>query len=110
MADAAFGDARARTVEGALVGTPEYMSPEQADAAPPDTRSDVFSLGVVLYELLAGGLPRDAHVLRAGGRGWQLGLFMPADKALLGQLKLRTASKFRSSNGGIAVELLATLS
>ena len=68
MADAAFGDARARTVEGALVGTPEYLSPEQADATPPDTRSDVFSLGVVLYELLAGGLPRDAHVLRAGGR------------------------------------------
>ncbi|MBY0488535.1 MAG: hypothetical protein K2R93_01725 [Gemmatimonadaceae bacterium] len=57
---------------------------------------------------LRGLFARLGDVLRAGGRGWQLGLFMPADKALLGQLKLRTTSKFRSSNGGIAVELLAT--
>lgn len=57
---------------------------------------------------LRGLFARLGDVLRAGGRGWQLGLFMPADKALLGQLKLRTTSKFRSSNGGIAVELFAS--
>lgn len=57
---------------------------------------------------LRGLFARLGDVLRAGGRGWQLGLFMPADKALMGQLKLRLSSRFRSSNGGIAVELLAS--
>ncbi len=57
---------------------------------------------------LRGLFARLGDVLRAGGRGWQLGLFMPADKALLGQLRVRTSSRFRSSNGGISVELLTS--
>jgi len=45
------------TEHGRLLGTPSYMSPEQANAAPIDARSDVFSCGIVIYEMIAGKTP-----------------------------------------------------
>ncbi len=54
-----FGIARSiesggMTQTGMLVGTPEYMSPEQVMGEHVDVRSDLFTLGVILYELLTG--------------------------------------------------------
>jgi len=48
------------TAEGAVLGTPRYMSPEQCEGLKPDQRSDIYSLGIVLFEMLSGRTPYGA--------------------------------------------------
>lgn len=49
------------TTQGLVVGTPEYMAPEQGRGEPLDARADLYSVGIILYHLLVGALPFEAE-------------------------------------------------
>ena len=55
------------TGSGVMIGTPEYMSPEQVEAKEVDRRSDIYSLGIIMYEMLTGRLPFEAETPFAVG-------------------------------------------
>ncbi len=58
-------DGNGMTVTGQILGSPAHMAPEQIDAGPVDARTDLFSLGTVLYVLAVGRLPFEAPVAHA---------------------------------------------
>ena len=61
-------DAKTLTQVGVTMGTPLYMSPEQIEGRPVDARSDIYSLGITCYHLLAGTPPHSGETALAIAR------------------------------------------
>jgi len=59
--DSKFGPAQKLTMVGSVMGSPAYMSPEQGTGDVVDARTDVYAIGIVLYELIAGSWPFEAE-------------------------------------------------
>jgi len=104
----ALNSAQRLTREGRLVGTVEYMSPEQIHGEALDTRSDIYSLGVLLYELLTGRAPfsstsefaiMQAHVSAAPLPPRELVPSIPqaVERALLQALAKEPAQRFETA-------------
>ena len=67
-----FGIARSlraagMTAEGMIIGTPEYMAPEQVEGKEADQRSDIYALGVILFEMVTGRVPFEGDSAAVGG-------------------------------------------
>jgi serine/threonine-protein kinase len=97
--------AAGRTETGVLVGTPEYMAPEQCDNGTVDARTDVYALGVMAFELATGRLPFTgrgiaqlllAHLRDAVPRPSELGPVSPAlERAILRALEKDPKDRFQ---------------
>ncbi|MEM7583300.1 MAG: protein kinase [Acidobacteriota bacterium] len=118
-----FGIARVETsnltMEGQLLGTPNYMSPEQIQGKEVDHRADIFSLGVMLYEMVTGQKPFFGENLSAVTHRIVFGDFTPPEKLVpglpagfahvLGRALAKDPEQRYSSGGEMAQDLRAIL-
>jgi serine/threonine protein kinase/tetratricopeptide (TPR) repeat protein len=115
-----FGIARVsggkgKTGEGAIIGTPEYMAPEQVEGKPADQRADLYALGVILFEMVTGRPPFEGetplgvavkHKTEAPPDPRALAPQIPAE---LGRVILRSLEKDRDKRYQTAEEFLGDL-
>jgi serine/threonine protein kinase/tetratricopeptide (TPR) repeat protein len=115
-----FGIARAsgakgKTGEGAIIGTPEYMAPEQVEGKPADRRADLYALGVILFEMVTGRPPFEGetplgvavkHKTEPPPDPHALAPQIPAE---LGRVILRSLEKDRDKRYQTSEEFLADL-
>jgi serine/threonine-protein kinase len=81
------------TSEGVIIGTPQYMSPEQASGDKVDGRSDIYSLGIVLYHMFAGAPPFDG----------------PSSASILAQQLTQTPAPIRRERSDVSEEMAVVL-
>ncbi len=99
---------------GVVLGTPWYLSPEQAKGLPTDHRTDIYSLGVVLYEMLTGTVPFDGdplsvmhqHITRPPRPIRELNPNVPVE---IERAVLRALAKDRTQRFGSAAQMAAAL-
>ena len=108
-------EAKRITGAGVMIGTPEYMSPEQVEGKETDRRSDIYSLGVILFEMVTGRLPFEGdtalsiavkHKTEPPPDPRELAPQIPED---LARLILRCLEKDREKRFQNAVEMLSEL-
>jgi serine/threonine-protein kinase len=112
-------DSAELTQDGATIGTPSYMSPEQCRGGAVDARSDLFSTGAVLYELLCGARPFPGRTItevmqkvlhEAAVDPASLGMALPADvQAVLDRALAKAPADRFASAGEMAMALRATV-
>lgn len=119
LRDRDAGAIEAARANAARAGVPDDLVIEQGALSETDLAA-IGDRGVLLTnppygQRVSGGADlrglyaRLGDMLRAGGRGWRLGMLVPPDRALAGQLRLTLAPVLRTTNGGLPVELLTTV-
>ncbi len=104
-------DGHLKTMTGSVLGTPAFMAPEQAEGRPLDGRADLYALGLVLYQMLAGRSPFDVQepvqllLLRLREDPPRLATFIPTLDPELEAIIMKTLARDREERFASAREL-----